>query len=402
MAIRVDWLHINFWRLIPLAIVTIPQVNARADTLLGAIKAELHRPVSEAVVEGMPTPGSWYEPTTELLPKGEVVAGYRLSSDVGWRDLDGDGYEEDWHEGYDLATPVGTPLYAPADVDVRVFTDGGGGGLVAEFADPRGTVHKFLHLDWAKPGKYKAGEMFAKTGKSGNNVPHLDYRAKNGSVWEKPNNNILESVLTGEPKKETLVAVATESTGGQLPVDFDINNGSPDDEVTAVFHGALNLGITDPQQIAYILATAQHESASFSTTQEIGDCNYFAYVAGGGGYSHILGNNGPGDACKFSGKGLVQLTGKNNFKRMESIYGRPYVQNPELVEEPGDAIAILIEGMMGGWFTGHSLPEFVAGGRADYWNARRVVNGTDKAAHIAAIAQGYEPKVRQWLITYGY
>ena len=37
----------------------------------------------------------------------------------------------------------------------------------------------------------------------------------------------------------------------------------------------------------------------------------------------------------------------------------------------------------------------------DYLGARRTVNGTARANHIAAIARGYEPKVKQWLMKYG-
>lgn len=42
---------------------------------------------------------------------------------------------------------------------------------------------------------------------------------------------------------------------------------------------------------------------------------------------------------------------------------------------------------MEGWFTGKSIPDYIRAGYVDYVGARRVVNGTDKAAQIAAIAQ---------------
>jgi len=177
------------------------------------------------------------------------------------------------------------------------------------------------------------------------------------------------------------------ATGGGLAVNFDINNGDPSDEITAIFHGAINLGVTDPYQIAYILATAQHESASFSTMMEIGQgpgC--------GAGY----------DYDGFTGVGLVQLTWRGNFERAQQKLGftdmSPEQFCRELATRPDIATTILVRGMMEGWFTSRSLPEFVGGGQRDYHNARRVVNGTDRAGHIASIAANkYEPEVKRWL-----
>jgi hypothetical protein len=44
-----------------------------------------------------------------------------------------------------------------------------------------------------------------------------------------------------------------------------------------------------------------------------------------------------------------------------------------------------------GWFTGRRLSQFIpTGGTADYLNARRIINGLDRAADIAAIAQNFQ------------
>lgn len=51
------------------------------------------------------------------------------------------------------------------------------------------------------------------------------------------------------------------------------------------------------------------------------------------------------------------------------------------------AAAILVGGMKAGTFTGRKLGDYVGNGRTDFHNARRVVNGTDKAGHIGNIAQ---------------
>ena len=205
-------------------------------------------------------------------------------------------------------------------------------------------------------------------------------------------------VESGQQAVAEVATTVAQSAG--LDVDFTLGNRT--EAEMAIIHGAFNLGITDVGQISYILATAKHESDQFKTTKEYGGCDYFANIAGGGGYSNILGNQGREDACTYFGRGLVQLTGRNNYKRMSDKYGVDFLTNPELVEEPGYAITIMIEGMMGGWFTGVGLPRYVNESKRDYVNARRVVNGTDRAAHIASLARNYEPMVERALVDYGF
>jgi hypothetical protein len=127
----------------------------------------------------------------------------------------------------------------------------------------------------------------------------------------------------------------------------------------------------------------------------MGGCSYFAQYVG------ILGNATVEDACRYSGKGLVQLTGRNNFARISEIYGVDALNDPDVVKRPDLAATILVEGMMNGTFTGLALPEFVGGEKVDYVGARRTVNGTDRDEHIASIARGFEGQVRDWMLDYG-
>ena len=43
--------------------------------------------------------------------------------------------------------------------------------------------------------------------------------------------------------------------------------------------------------------------------------------------------------------------------------------------------------MIKAWFTKHKLSDHIYPGKADYVNARRIINGTDKAAQIAEYAK---------------
>jgi len=66
--------------------------------------------------------------------------------------------------------------------------------------------------------------------------------------------------------------------------------------------------INTPLRTAHFLAQIGHESLSFVYTQE---------VASGAAYEGRLdlGNTQPGDGVRFKGRGLIQLTGRDNYKK---------------------------------------------------------------------------------------
>lgn len=71
----------------------------------------------------------------------------------------------------------------------------------------------------------------------------------------------------------------------------------------------------------------------------------------------------------------------------------PLVSQPELVMRPDIAVFILVHGSKNGVFTGVKLEDYVNPSRTDYYNARRVINGLDKANQIANIARKWEQKI---------
>lgn len=139
-------------------------------------------------------------------------------------------------------------------------------------------------------------------------------------------------------------------------------------------------GVRDRAQVAYILATAVHESGAGAHMEEF---------ASGRAYEgrRSLGNTQPGDGTRFKGRGYVQITGRRNYADWSQRLGMDLVGNPNLAKDPRIASRILVEGMMRGTFTGRGLGDYVGNGRADFHNARRVVNGTDRAGTIADMAQ---------------
>jgi len=51
-------------------------------------------------------------------------------------------------------------------------------------------------------------------------------------------------------------------------------------------------------------------------------------------YLGRMGNETPEDAAKYIGRGLIQLTGKDNYKAASEALGVDFVANPQLLEEP--------------------------------------------------------------------
>lgn len=85
----------------------------------------------------------------------------------------------------------------------------------------------------------------------------------------------------------------------------------------------------------------------------------------------------------YYGRGYVQITWKDNYKK----FG--IADTPDRALDPETAYEITSRGMREGMFTGKKLADFI-NGQADYRNARKIINGLDKAAEIAAKARTYE------------
>lgn len=154
--------------------------------------------------------------------------------------------------------------------------------------------------------------------------------------------------------------------------------------------------VTDAQLdlwVPYVMATVKHETAgTFLPINEFGTDVYFRRRYGPQtDVGKRLGNMVESDATDFKGRGYVQITGRDNYKRVGQNLGLGdrLVQFPHMALNPSISLAILCDGMYNGWFTGLSLRKMEAQQPSDYTPWRRMINGTDKAEHIAAIARSY-------------
>lgn len=93
------------------------------------------------------------------------------------------------------------------------------------------------------------------------------------------------------------------------------------------------------------------------------------------------------DGKYWFGRGLAQLTHKDNYHRASAVAGIDLVSRPDLALDLQVAAAVLVRGSSAGLFTGKKLSDFLPG---DYAAARRVINGTDRAREYADICRKFE------------
>lgn len=98
------------------------------------------------------------------------------------------------------------------------------------------------------------------------------------------------------------------------------------------------------------------------------------------------------------GRGFVQLTWETNYHKAGAELGIDLTTDADKVMQPEISAEILVVGSRDGWFTGKRLDDYITLQSSNYRGARRVINGTDKAAAIAEIAREYE----EGLLAEGY
>jgi len=150
---------------------------------------------------------------------------------------------------------------------------------------------------------------------------------------------------------------------------------------------------------AYALATAWHETAfTMQPIKEYGGPRYFTQMYDVTGKRPKLardnGNVNVGDGAKFFGRGYVQLTWRSNYGRAGAKLGVDLENNPDRALNPDVAAKIMRFGMQEGWFTGKSfasyLPAIEKATEAQFVQARKIINGTDKALKIAKYALQFQ------------
>jgi putative chitinase len=159
--------------------------------------------------------------------------------------------------------------------------------------------------------------------------------------------------MTPEEYADCCAAAAGRPLGA-----FGLQLGTP---MAAYLPGA---GIDTNLRLAHFLAQAAHETASFRTLVEYGNAAYFERYDG----RKDLGNTQPGDGFRFRGRGIFQLTGRNNYARFGGRIGVDLISNPDLAAEPDNAVRLACL-----FWTDRNLAQFADAD--DIYSVTRRVNG---------------------------
>ena len=161
---------------------------------------------------------------------------------------------------------------------------------------------------------------------------------------------------------------------GLLPPDFKPGR---DNLVRAVIKEGRKHGLKLQTQIAYVMATVQHEVAgTYKPIREWGGANKWY--------------------APYYGRGYVQLTHKSNYQKYTKILGIDLVGNPDRVLERRIALFILCHGMANGTYTGRKLGQYVNVNRTDFPGARWVVNDEDEKHKIAGYAKQWVTRLNSF------
>ena len=158
----------------------------------------------------------------------------------------------------------------------------------------------------------------------------------------------------------------------------------------------------DPRWLAYMLATAHHETGrtmqpvreTFAESDAIAIARLDAAFARG----QLRWVSAPywlpdERGRSWLGRGFVQLTHKRNYRTMGELIGIDLLTDPGKAMELDIALAILFAGMARGAFTGRKLSDYFADDREDWRSARKIINGLESADTVAGYGRHYHAAI---------
>lgn len=160
---------------------------------------------------------------------------------------------------------------------------------------------------------------------------------------------------------------------------------------------------TDGRFLAYMLATVFHETAAamqpVRETRAKSDAAAIAILERAFSAGRLAHVRTPywrfdGEGKSWLGRGLVQITHKDNYRRLGEATGIDLLADPGRALEMEVALPVLFDGMERGLFTGQALKDHFGEGKTDWLNARRIINGTESAAKVAALGRAFHAAVR--------
>jgi putative chitinase len=128
---------------------------------------------------------------------------------------------------------------------------------------------------------------------------------------------------------------------------------------------ALDFDIDTPARKAAFLAQVGHESGGMKWLVELwGPTPAQARYEG----RIDLGNSQKGDGFKYRGRGLIQVTGRSNYKAASMAMATDFVEDPDLLAQPEYAVRSAM------WFwQSHGLNE--RADKGEFEKITRIING---------------------------
>jgi len=262
-------------------------------------------------------------------------------------------------------------------------------------------------------------------------------------VNEALNEALADAPVVPEPVKETPKPLHVPETGKGLPASFNL--AAFFDHIRPMFGGRLTQRQVEGCEAilmamrgdrvswcAYALATAFHETGR-SMAPNAENLNYsvqgllntfgrhriseadarrlgrkpgepalskqrqreIANIIYGGEWGRRnLGNTMPDDGWMYRGRGMAHDTGRRNYKASGEAVGVDLLAEPGALLQTDLAALVMVTGMRTGRYTTHSLERHLAGAgaatEAQFIQARRIINGLDRAAQIAAHAMRFQ------------
>lgn len=150
----------------------------------------------------------------------------------------------------------------------------------------------------------------------------------------------------------------------------------------AVERSMMEFGIISPLRAAMYIAILGHESCGFAYTRERwGPTAVQRRYEGRAG----LGNTQPGDGLRYLGRGLIQITGRANYRAVSQGLAVDYIHHPEWLERPEDAARA-----SGWWWLNNGCNEIADTG--DFLRLSIRVNGKN----TRGLPNGWEDRKRRY------
>lgn len=185
------------------------------------------------------------------------------------------------------------------------------------------------------------------------------------------------------------------------------------DGINAILDSCRRNRVADPHHVANILAQVYHETGGYMfpiketvyashKDKNPSDATVISRLNNAWAKGQLSWVKTPYWRDGWFGRGMIQLTHRENYLKMGRRLGVPLVENPALALDPAISADIAVVGMSEGMFTGRRLSQYQFPGAltaAPGNNPRRIVNGQDgtdakvaghhRAFHKALIDAGW-------------